>query len=156
MSTKGYGQLIAEAQKQGSISLPEKGIVALPNFSIQLTAEQEKKKRTILDVIGASNLEGVSINQYSEEPLMNFLLHNELLVRIQQQVVSQKSIQALLSRLDEYFSTHKILTPNAFKEQTKLSRKYAIPMLEWLDTKGYTLRTGEGRIKRACKEKEQE
>jgi selenocysteine-specific elongation factor len=148
ISAKGYGLLIEEAQKKGSLSRPEKGIVALPDFSIELTAEQDKKKSSILETITSSNLEGVPLSNYSTEPLINFLISNGALLRIQQQLVSQKSIQALLSRLDEYFSIHKILTPNAFKEQTQLSRKYAIPMLEWLDTKGYTLRTGEGRIKR--------
>jgi selenocysteine-specific elongation factor len=148
VSTKGYSQLIKEAQHQGTIVIPEKGIVALPDFSIQLTPKQMEKKVLILETIELSKLEGVSLGLYSSEPLMNFLLSNGYLVRIQQQLISQKSIQALLIRLDEYFSAHKILTPNAFKEQTQLSRKYAIPMLEWLDAKGYTLRTAEGRIKR--------
>ena len=36
-------------------------------------------------------------------------------------------------------------TPAQVREKLGLSRKYLIPLLEWLDLKGFTLRGGEGR-----------
>jgi hypothetical protein len=33
-----------------------------------------------------------------------------------------------------------------FKEALGLSRKYSVPLLEWLDDNGYTIRRAEGRV----------
>ncbi|MEM6926758.1 MAG: SelB C-terminal domain-containing protein, partial [Myxococcota bacterium] len=41
---------------------------------------------------------------------------------------------------------HEDLTPGGFKELTGLTRKHAIPLLEWLDGQQVTLRTPDRRM----------
>ena len=43
------------------------------------------------------------------------------------------------------FKGKKLLQPNDFKKITDLSRKYAIPLMEWLDQQGFTMRAEGGR-----------
>jgi selenocysteine-specific elongation factor len=45
-----------------------------------------------------------------------------------------------------HFTDNEELTPSGFKELTGLSRKGAIPMLEWLDLQGVTKRRGNVRV----------
>ena len=148
ISEKDYSALLSRIHEMGVLDMPEKGLLTHPLFSIQLTEEQEKHKNYLLNSIQEAGLEGNDRSQYANDPMMQFLLSSGLVVRIQNQIVSQQSLDALCSWVHEYFLQNKILTPNALKEYTLLSRKYAIPVLEWLDAKGYTLRIEEGRIKR--------
>ena len=80
--------------------------------------------------------------------MLGYLLSTREIIRIQGQLVSAQKIDALLSRLDVFFEKNLFLTPADFKEITTLSRKYAIPILEWLDQQGHTLRVGDKRKKR--------
>jgi selenocysteine-specific elongation factor len=48
----------------------------------------------------------------------------------------------------KHFRGHEMLTTQEFKEQTGLSRKYLIPLLEYFDLKGLTMRVGESRVLR--------
>ncbi len=57
------------------------------------------------------------------------------------------ALDALKLRVAAHFASATALTPGAFKELAGgLSRKYAIPLLEWLDTQGITRRQGDVRI----------
>jgi selenocysteine-specific elongation factor len=57
------------------------------------------------------------------------------------------ALDALKDRVRTHFATAATLTPGAFKELAGgLSRKHAIPLLEWLDTQGITRRQGDARI----------
>jgi selenocysteine-specific elongation factor len=58
-----------------------------------------------------------------------------------------------LSRLAEivrgHFARHVSLDPAQFKELTGQTRRTAIPLLEWLDARGVTKRTGDVRVRGA-------
>lgn len=148
LSSKGYAQLLDHAIQQKSLCSPQKGMVSLLDFSITLTQEQQQKKKQILSEIKASHFEGMPISKFHNGPLIQFLISKKSLVLIGTQLIAQDSIEELLSKLEQYFKKNKILSPVAFKNISTLSRKYAIPMLEWLDAQGYTLRTEKGRIQR--------
>ena len=49
-------------------------------------------------------------------------------------------------RSGEWFAINGELTPQSFKELTGLTRKGAIPLLEWLDRKKLTRRDGDQRV----------
>jgi selenocysteine-specific elongation factor len=50
-----------------------------------------------------------------------------------------------LRPLRTYLETHAVLTPGDVRDRFGLSRKYAIPLLEYLDGIKVTIRTPEGR-----------
>jgi selenocysteine-specific elongation factor len=57
------------------------------------------------------------------------------------------ALAALREKVITHFASSPTLTPGAFKELAGgLSRKYAIGLLEWLDTQGISRRQGDGRV----------
>ena len=62
-------------------------------------------------------------------------------------VSSADAFDSIISKLQTYFSGQELLSVSSFKELSMLSRKNAIPMLEYLDINGYTIRNGADRKK---------
>ncbi len=61
-------------------------------------------------------------------------------------VVTQTALKVLLKKLREYFATESTLPFKAFRELCGLSRKLGIPMLEYLDQEGVTIRRQDLRV----------
>ena len=53
----------------------------------------------------------------------------------------------LISSLNNHFCNNDILSVSEFKDLTGLTRKNAIPILEYLDKCNYTIRNGAERLK---------
>ena len=60
----------------------------------------------------------------------------------------REALERVRDLLLKHFRGHEMLTTQEFKEQTGLSRKYLIPLLEYFDLKGLTMRVGESRVLR--------
>ncbi len=58
-------------------------------------------------------------------------------------------IDGIKSKLDDFFEKEERLGPKDMKEIAGVSRKYAIPLLEYFDNTGYTVKKGDYRIKKA-------
>ena len=54
---------------------------------------------------------------------------------------------ALVDFIKKYFSEHTELPVSELKEFIQTTRKYAIPLFEYLDSEGYTVRSGDVRKK---------
>ena len=64
-----------------------------------------------------------------------------------------RAVEALEARVREFFAREPKLSTAAFKELVGQSRKFAIPLAEYFDAKGLTLRVGDLRTLRAPREK---
>ena len=60
--------------------------------------------------------------------------------------MSKPDLDRLIEKLDEYFISNEVLSVGEFKSMTNLTRKTAIPLLEYLDKSGITFRRGNERI----------
>jgi hypothetical protein len=58
--------------------------------------------------------------------------------------VLAKMTRQVMAHLDE----HGMLNAQSFKALTGLSRRHAIPLMEWLDSAGHTVRKGDLRVRR--------
>jgi len=82
------------------------------------------------------------------EKLLHMLLREKSLIRVSPDLIFH---QAALSHLKEQLSGYKkgkgerISVP-AFKDLTGITRKYAIPLLEYLDRERVTRRAGDERV----------
>lgn len=65
--------------------------------------------------------------------------------------VESAALDGLLDELRSWFAEHSVLTPGEFKDLTALTRKAAIPLLEWLDKHRYTAFGAEGRRTRGSR-----
>ena len=57
-------------------------------------------------------------------------------------------LQDAVGRVTAFLHEHQAITPQEIKDLLGISRKYAIPLLEWLDTQRLTVRVGDKRVLR--------
>jgi len=77
--------------------------------------------------------------------IANLLAKEGRLVKIKEFFFSKNSIDGLTATIREFFAKKSDMTPPDFKEITGLSRKFAIPLLEYLDSQKVTIRVGDVR-----------
>jgi len=89
----------------------------------------------------------LSIDRARAEKILQLLLKEKTLVRVAEDLIFHR---AALERLRELLARQKQQNPKlnvaVFKELTGLSRKYAIPLLEYLDRERVTRREGDERV----------
>jgi selenocysteine-specific elongation factor len=93
-------------------------------------------------------LEKLTIDAKRAEKLLQILLREKRLVRVTSELIFHHDALAdLRERLRSYQKTRgaRISVP-VFKELAGISRKYAIPLLEYLDRQGVTRRQGDERV----------
>jgi len=93
--------------------------------------------------------------QWSEDEetiraLMEHLAHEGVLVKVKSGMYFHRaSIEGLKERLVAYLQEHREITTAQFKEFIGVSRKFTIPLIEYLDQIKLTLRLGEKRVLRS-------
>jgi selenocysteine-specific elongation factor len=90
----------------------------------------------------------LSVEEKRAQKLLKLLLREQVLVKVTEDLVFHR---AALGRLREVLADYKRqrgehLPVAAFKELTGISRKYAIPLLEYLDRERVTRRVGDARV----------
>jgi len=93
-------------------------------------------------------LKNLPLEQKRARTLLQLLLREKILVRITDDLVFH---QAAIARLRELLAGYKQahgdrISVSAFKELTGITRKYAIPLLEYLDRERLTRRVGDERV----------
>jgi len=90
----------------------------------------------------------MSIEKARAEKLLQILLREKVLVRVSPELIFHA---AALERLPALLSDYKKakgerIAVAAFKELTGITRKHAIPLLEYLDRQRFTRRAGDERV----------
>jgi selenocysteine-specific elongation factor len=79
----------------------------------------------------------------AEPALLQLLLEAGAVQKVGDHALSRPALDGLAAAVRGWFGAHDTLTPADFKELTGLSRRHAIPLLEWLDAQRITLRDGD-------------
>jgi len=132
-------------------------IVKPAGFEVTLLPEEARAKEQIAKAFGAAGLAvpavkevlgSLTVEPRRAEKLLRILLQERQLVRVSPELIFHSEA---LRHLKEQLSTYRkgkgerISVP-AFKELTGISRKYAIPLLEYLDRQRLTRRAGDERV----------
>ena len=92
-------------------------------------------------------LAGLKVDRARAQKIVTLLLRDRVLVKIADDLVFHRTA---LDGLRQRMAAHKARTPKIgvadFKELTGVSRKYAIPLLEYLDRERVTRRVGDERV----------
>ena len=130
--------------------------VRLEKHKIVLKEDEEQSKRqiarafeqagltvpTVKEVLGK-----LSIERKRADKILLILLQEGVLVRVSEDLVFHaEGIRKLRRLLAEHKSKSDRITVGTFKELAQVSRKYAIPLLEYLDRERVTRRAGDERI----------
>jgi selenocysteine-specific elongation factor len=140
----------------------EKDKLKLPGHHISSADEKGLAKRVEVAVL-KGGLQPPSPKELSEEwsesegevrSIFEHLVHEGILVRIKNEIYFHHlPFGSLREQLIAYLKSHQEITTPQFKEMTKASRKYVIPLIEYFDQIKLTLRLGEKRVLRGTSQK---
>ncbi len=136
-------------------------LVRLPGRGVVMKDEEAESKKTIEQAFASAGLQvpalhtvlaGLKVDKARAQKIVTLLLREKVLVKISEELVFH---QSALANLRTQLTTYKTKTPPGavaridvakFKEMTGVSRKYAIPLLEYLDRERVTKRVGDERV----------
>jgi selenocysteine-specific elongation factor len=88
----------------------------------------------------------LNIDKQETEVSIKNLISNKKATKISREyIMSAEKISKIISALKDIADNNGIIEINTFKETFSITRKYAIPLLEYLDTNGYTRRLPDGK-----------
>jgi selenocysteine-specific elongation factor len=145
--------------------LRQQGAVVVERERVRLTSHQvalDDTRERLLNELEAEFLRAgyqpprveelfdkLNIGKGHDKALLQVLLDQGRAVRLKENVVFHRSNLATAeSLLMQYLRDHREITPIEFKDLLGISRKYAIPLLEYFDSQKLTMRVGDKRILR--------
>ena len=127
-------------------------LVRLAGHRVVMKDDEAESKRHIEQVFAAAGLQvpalhdvmaGLKIEKARATKIVTLLLRETILVKISDELVFHRSA---LDQLRQQIARQKMIAPKmdvaGFKDLTGVSRKYAIPLLEYLDREHVTRRVG--------------
>ena len=137
----------------------EKDKLRLPSHQISSVDEKGLVKR-VEGAVLKGGLQPPSPKELSGEwsereeevrAIFEHLVHEGVLVKVKSEIYFHRvPFENLKEELVTYIKSHQEITTPQFKEMTKTSRKYAIPLIEYFDQIKLTLRLGEKRVMRGA------
>jgi len=130
-------------------------VVRLPGHGVVMKDEESESKKKIEDAFASAGLKvpalheviaGLKIDKVRAQKIVTLLLRDKILVKVSDELVFHRSaLQELRRQLVAYKAKSATIDVGKFKELTGVSRKYAIPLLEYLDRERMTRRVGDAR-----------
>lgn len=156
-----FNGVLARLEGEGKV-VSEKDIVRSSAHSVGLSDKDVELSNSIEQIYLAAGVEAPSLDDAMTKAnvpaaqrgqarkLLQLLLDDRKLVRIQGDMfMHSKVIEALKTKLLTYASQHepdRLIDVPAFKDLAGVSRKYAIPLLEYFDREQTTRRAGDKRL----------
>ena len=150
-----FNVVVDELMQKGEVSIVDNK-VALTSHEIQVNEQQKKYMQEISSIIlsegfSTSNIEGISQqknlprDQVSE--IISILLETGDLVRVEDGILfHQKNINNAKLKLNDFFKNNQSMTVGDFRKLLDTSRKYAVPLINYFDSLGITIRQGDVRV----------
>ena len=132
----------------------EGDVVALATHHVQVSSEESQTLSNIERAFRQAGfqppsasevLRSVGTDPKKARGLLEALIKNQKLVRVSEDLIFHSDVLAQIRKLLSSHKGHPFSVPE-FKEWTQISRKYAIPLLEYLDRQHVTRREGDSRI----------
>jgi selenocysteine-specific elongation factor len=156
-----FRAVIARLEKDGAIAL-EKDVVRASEHGLELSPADARLREQIAAAYEQGGLEAPGLDEVlagagianaqraHARKILQLLLDAGTLVRVQGEMFfHSQAIENLKRLLREYAAEHepeRLIDVPAFKDLAGVSRKYAIPLLEYFDREHVTRRAGDKRI----------
>ena len=131
-------------------------IVRLAGRGVVMKDEESESKRAIETAFSSTGLAvpalnqvlaGLKIDKARAQKLVTLLLRDKVLIKVSDDLVFHRgALDQLRAQLATYKQKSPKIDVGKFKELTGVSRKYAIPLLEYLDRERITKRVGDERV----------
>ena len=130
-------------------------LVRLAGRGVAMKDEEAESEKIIADAFAAAGLKvpalrevmaGLKVDRIRAQKIVTLLLRDKTLIKISEELVFHRSaLEALRRQMAAYRANSSKIDVAQFKEMTGVSRKYAIPLLEYLDRERVTKRVGDAR-----------
>jgi selenocysteine-specific elongation factor len=130
-------------------------LVRLPGLGVVMKDDEAESKKKIEDAFSAAGLRvpalqevlaGLKVDKVRAQKIVTLLLRDKVLVKVSDELVFHRSaLEALRRQMAAYKAKSPKIDVAKFKEMTGVTRKYAIPLLEYLDRERVTRRVGDVR-----------
>ena len=129
--------------------------VRLAGRGVAMKDEEAESKKIIEDAFAAAGLKvpalrevmaGLKVDKVRAQKIVTLLLRDKTLIKISEELVFHRgALEQLRRQMAAYRANSAKIDVAQFKEMTGVSRKYAIPLLEYLDRERVTKRVGDAR-----------
>jgi selenocysteine-specific elongation factor len=130
-------------------------LIRLPGHGVVMKDEEAESKKKIEGAFSAAGLKVPALNEVlaslkidkaRAQKIVTLLLRERVLIKISDELVFHRTaLDSLRGQLTAQKSKSSKIDVASFKEMTGVSRKYAIPLLEYLDRERVTKRVGDAR-----------
>ncbi len=151
-----YFQHFLESLQMQGLICSKSDKVRLASHRVQLDESQQEIRRGILQLIGDGGLNPPSLDDLlarlakpsdQVRDVFYYLLDAGELARITDGIVlTSQGLEEMIARLRQRFASGDAFSVADFKDLLGVSRKYAIPYLEYLDRQRITQRQGDRRV----------
>ncbi|MCK5551702.1 MAG: selenocysteine-specific translation elongation factor, partial [Deltaproteobacteria bacterium] len=138
--------------------LVEKDKVRLSSHRVSLRDDQKRLKDRVEGLFAQGGLQSPSLKELAsklstDEPevrdVVRLLAEEGVIIKAKEDMYfHREAVEKLKGELIQFLRVHHEITTAQFKEMTKVSRKYAIPLIEYFDNSRITIRVGEKRLLR--------
>ncbi len=130
-------------------------LVRLPGHGVAMKDEETESKKKIEEAFATAGLKapalpevlaGLKVDKLRAQKLVTLLLRDKVLVKVSDELVFHRNaLEGLRRQIAIFKSSSSMIDVAKFKDLTGVSRKYAIPLLEYLDRERVTRRVGDVR-----------
>ena len=138
--------------------LVEKDKLRLSTHRVSLRDDQERVKNKVERLFAEAGLQSPSIKELASKlstdesevrNVVRLLVEEGVMIKAKEDLYFHaQAVEKLKAELIQFLRAHHEITTAEFKELTKVSRKYAIPLIEYFDNSKVTIRVGEKRLLR--------
>lgn len=160
MGAKLFNLVLNRMIKENEIA-QDKDTVCLFRHTVSLETDQSDVREKLLDVYSKSGLQPPYFTELSEtldirperaKDVLMLLVDEGLLVKIKEDLFFHaEAVQSLKERVIDFLTSHGEMTTPQFKTIAGVSRKFLIPLIEYLDARNVTIRIGDIRKLRSTK-----
>ncbi len=150
-----FNHLMNHLTEEGAI-VQEKEIIRLKDHQVTLASDQQKTRQKLEKLYEKSDLNPPYVKDWKETfsadngiQVLELMVKEGILIKVTEELYfHHKAIENLKDRLVEFLRSQKEISTPQFKELSNVSRKYAIPLIEYFDRNQVTVRVGDSRILR--------
>jgi selenocysteine-specific elongation factor len=138
--------------------LVEKDKVRLSTHRVSLRDDQKRLKNTVEGLFAQGGLQSPSLKELASKlstdesevrNVVRLLVEEGAITKAKEDMYfHREAVEKLKGELIQFLRAHHEITTAQFKEMTKVSRKYTIPLIEYFDSSKVTIRVGEKRLLR--------
>ena len=149
-----FSALLGKLVEEGKVETAG-DLVHLSGFGVVMKDEESESRKMIEQAFRSAGLKvpalkdvlaALKIDKARAQKIVTLLLRDKILIKVSDDLVFH---QSALAELRKSLAAHKAQSPKIdvarFKHMTGVSRKYAIPLLEYLDRERVTRRDGDHR-----------